>query len=343
MRPSTPSLSRRRLLQATALGLGAGLAGGLGRAQAQPSADPAAWPDRPIRYVVPWPAGGPTDTFGRTIARELSARLGQPVVVENRTGASGTVGVHHVARAQPDGYTLLAPNTTALIGSVVAMPEEVRFDPLKDFLPIGLFVETATILWVHPGLKIDSFQALLERARDSRQEPLAFGTTGSGSVSEQSVEQIASHFRLQLTKVPYKGNAPQVTDLVAGHIQFGVADYPTAAPHAEAGRLKPLLVIGRNRLPEFPELPTTAELGLAEPDFTIWNGLFAPAGTPEPIVTRLRQALEASVRSEAFRRIAEGHGNRTLFQTGEEASARLLRDLQERQNFTRSLQQASLN
>lgn len=292
-----------------------------------------AWPTKPIRYVVPWPAGGPTDTFGRTIAAELSKTLGQPVVVENKPGATGAIGAQTVARSAPDGYTLLAPNTTAFIGNVVASPKTANFDPLKDFIPIGLFVDSSVVLWAQASTGIKTFDELLKRARETGKEPISFGTTGSGSVSEQSVEQLARHFKLDLLKVPYQGTAPQVADLVAGHVNIGTADYSIASGHYTKGLLVPLLVIGKHRLPELPNVPTNYELGIKEPDFTIWNGLFAPAGTPAPIVEKLRKATEQAAHSEAFRKIAEGQGNRVIFQTGEEASARLQQEFDSRTRF----------
>jgi tripartite-type tricarboxylate transporter receptor subunit TctC len=293
----------------------------------------AAWPSRPVRIVVPWPAGGPTDSFARPVARELASLLGQPFLVENRTGATGTLGIQHAARSLADGYTLLVANTTAYIGSVVATGDAVQFDPLRDFVPIGIFVESINVLWAHPGLQVQDFEALLRRARDSRQPRLAFGTTGNGSVSEQAVEQLARHFRLDLTKVPYRGTAPQLTDLAAGHVQIGSADFSTGSPHFRDGRLHPVVVIGHTRLPELPGLPTTAELGLTEPDFTVWNGMFAPAATPVPVVDALRQALAAALRTDAVRAATDGNGNRAIFQTGEEARQRLARDLAARRAY----------
>ncbi|MBK1656647.1 Bug family tripartite tricarboxylate transporter substrate binding protein [Paracraurococcus ruber] len=317
-------MPRRRTL------LGAAPLAGMARAQ-------PAWPDRPVRLVVPWPAGGPTDNFARALARELAPLLGQTVVVDNRTGATGTVGIGHVARGPADGHTLLVANTTAYVGSVVALGDTVPFDPLRDFVPIGLFVESYSVLWAHPALGVRDLDALLARARDPAKSRLAFGTTGSGSVSEQSVEQLARHFRLDLTKVPYRGTAPQVTDLVAGHVQIGTADYATAAPHAREGRLLPLLVIGRQRLPELPGTPASAELGLTEPDFTIWNGLFAPAATPAPVVARLEAALAAALRTEAMRAVTEGNGNRPILQSGAEGLRRIATDLESRRAFARSI------
>jgi len=304
--------------------------------QALAATPEAPWPSKPIKYVVPWPAGGPTDTFGRAIANELSVQLGQPVVVENRPGATGAIGAQAVARSAPDGYTLLAPNTTAFIGNVVASPDTVNFDPLKDFTPIGLFVESSVVLWAQASTGIKSFDELLKRAKASK-EPISFGTTGGGSVSEQSVEQLARHYQLDLLKVPYQGTAPQVADLVAGHINIGTADYPVAAGHYANGTLIPLLVIGKQRLPELPNIPTSDELGIKGPDFTIWNGLVAPAGTPAPIVAKLREATAVAARSEAFHRVADGKGNRVIFQTGEEATARITQELESRRRFQEQL------
>ena len=291
------------------------------------------WPARPIRLVVPWPAGGPTDLYGRALARELAALLPHPVVVENRTGATGTLGVSHVVRGPADGHTLLMANTTAVIGSIVALGDQAPFDPLRDLAPIALLTESASILWVNPALGVRSFDALLARARDASQPALAFGTTGSGSVSEQSVEQIARHFRLDLTKVPYRGTAPQVADLVGGHVHFGTADFPTAAPHFREGRLVPLLVIGRERLPELPNVPTNAEYGLTEPDFTVWNGVFAPVGVEPALLARLEALVAQAAGQPGFRQIADGNGNRAIFQAGDAARRRLASDFAARRAF----------
>lgn len=295
------------------------------------------WPARPIKYVVPWPAGGPTDIFGRVLASELSTSLGQPVIVENKAGATGAIATRFVARSEADGYTLLAANTTSFIGNVVSSPEVAQFDPLKDFVPIGLFVETAYVLWAHPSLQVKTFDEFLALPRDGRKAPLAFGTTGNGAISELSVEQLARRYKLDLLKVPYKGTAPQVADLLAGHTQIGTSDLPAVNGLQATGRLVPLLVIGRRRLPELPNIPTSFELGIREPDFTVWNGLFAPAGTPSAVVARLTKSLELAVRGEAFKRVAEGNGNHVLFLSGKEATARIQSDLAERQSFKKSL------
>ena len=321
---ATPILRRRQ-----ALGLMAAMGCAVGPAWAD-----EAWPSRAIKLVVPWPPGGPTDVFARVVARELASRLNNPVVIDNRAGATGTLGGQYVARSQADGYTLLFANTTAVIGSIAALGDAPKpFDPVRDFAPLGLLVESAVVLWAHSSTGLTNFGQLLARARDRAQPPVSFGTTGSGAVSELAVEQLARHFGLDLLKVPYRGTAPQVADLAAGHMQIGSADYPVAEGHFQSGRLRPLLVIGKHRLPELPDVPTNAEFGITEPDFTIWNGAFAPAATPAPILARLRQELEAISRGEAFRAVAEGKGNRATFVTGEAATARLRAELEGRRAF----------
>ena len=293
----------------------------------------ADWPNRPVRVVVPWPAGGPTDIYARALVKEIAPLISQPIVIDNRTGATGTIGVQFVARAPADGHTLLVANVTAMIGSVVALGDVVQFDPIRDFAPIGLFTESSSIIWANPGLGVRSFEQFLARARDAAQPRLSFGTTGSGSVSEQSVEQLARQFRLDLLKVPYRGTAPQLVDLVAGHVQIGGADFPTAGSHYRDGRLVPLLVIGPQRLPELPDVPSFAEIGLTEPDFTVWNGFFAPAGVPAPVLARLDAALAQASRTESFRAVTNGNGNRAILLRGAEAMARLQRDLESRRAF----------
>ncbi|MDR2031198.1 MAG: tripartite tricarboxylate transporter substrate binding protein [Azoarcus sp.] len=325
--PGTQRLFFRRLLGSLA-GLLAALSGIL-PPQAAHAGD---WPERQIVLIVPWPAGGETDTFARGLAQGLAANLERPVIVENKPGATGAIGIRH-ARGKTDGYTFLFANTTALVGNVVSSPEPVNFDPLADFIPVGLTVESVYVLWAHPSLGVKNFDELLARARDKSKAQLAFGITGNGAVSELSVEQLARHFNLDLLKVPYKGSAPQVADLIAGHIQIGTANLSVALGAYREGRLVPLLVIGAQRLPELPGVPATAELGITDPDFTLWDGLFAPAGTPDAIVAALTRAAREAVKSEAFNTVANGNGHRVIFQSGAEASARIANDLAARRRF----------
>lgn len=292
-----------------------------------------AWPARDIHLVVPWPAGGESDTYARALAQDLAVRLKQPVIVDNKPGATGAIGIRQVAHAKPDGYTFLFGNTTSMVGNVVSSSEPVQFDPLTDFTPVAVTVESVYVLWAHPSLGVKTFDELLARARDKAKPQLAFGITGAGALSELSVEQLARHYQLDLLKVPYKGSAPQLADLIAGHTQIGTAEPSLALAHYKEGRLIPLLVIGNQRLPELPNVPTRKELGIAEPDLTIWNGLFAPAGTPAPIVAAFTRAVGESVKSAVYQNVANGPGRRAVFQPGAQALARLKRELDERRRY----------
>lgn len=291
------------------------------------------WPSKEIHLVVPWPAGGESDTYARALAQDLSIRLKQPVIVENRAGATGAIGIRHVARSKPDGYTVLFGNTTSVVGNVVSSLEPVQFDPVTDLTPIAAVVEGAYVFWAHPSLGVRNFEEFLARARDKSKPQLAFGITGSGALSELSVEQLARHYKLDLLKVPYKGSAPQLADLIAGHTQVGTADPSVALGHFKEGRLVPLLVIGNSRLPELPDVPTRKELGITEPDLTIWNGLLVPAGTPKTIIDALTQAVGESVKSSVYKGVADGPGRRALFIPGAEFGERIKRELAERRRY----------
>jgi len=291
------------------------------------------WPTKEIHIVVPWPAGGETDTFARGLAQDLGQRLKQPVIIDNRPGATGAIGIRHVARSKPDGYTLLFANTTALVGNVVSSVEPVQFDPVTDFTPVAITVESTFVLWAHPSLGVKTFEELLSRARDKSKPQLAFGITGTGALSELSVEQLARHYKVDLLKVPYKGSAPQVADLLAGHTQIGTANLALSLGHYKEGRLVPLLVIGNERLPELPNVPTRKELGITDPDLTIWDGLFAPAKTPKPILDALTHAVGESVRSKVYKEVADGPGRRAIYQPGNDAAARVKRDLESRRRY----------
>jgi tripartite-type tricarboxylate transporter receptor subunit TctC len=294
----------------------------------------APWPNRAITLLVPWPAGGESDTYARALAPELATLLGQSVIVENKPGATGSIGIRHVARGKADGYTLLFANTTSLVGNYVFSPEPVNFDPVKDFTPIAITVDSSYVLWAHPSLGVKNFDEFLARARDASKPPLAFGTTGIGALSEVSVERLARRYRLELTKIPYKGTAPQVQDLIAGHIQIGTANLAVALGAYKDKRLVPLLVIGgKTRLPDLPDIPTDHELGFTDLDLTVWDGVFVHADTPADIVAKLTEAVGAAVKTQGYRKIADGNGHRAIFQSGAAARARIKNDIEGRQKI----------
>jgi tripartite-type tricarboxylate transporter receptor subunit TctC len=239
------------------------------------------YPAKPIRLVVPFPAGGIADIYGRLIGARVTEAWGQPVVVENRTGAGGNIGADLVAKAAPDGYTLV-------MGSIgthavnVSLFSKLPYDPVRDFAPIALVLEAEGLLVVHPSVPAQSVAELIALAKA---RPLTFASAGMGTASHLAGELFKSMAKVEMTHVPYKGNVPAITDLLAGQTALLFATMPTVLPHAKAGKLRALATIGATRSAAAPELPTVAE---ALPGFEVtnWIGLFAPAGTPADIVRR---------------------------------------------------------
>jgi tripartite-type tricarboxylate transporter receptor subunit TctC len=250
------------------------------------------FPSKPVRIVVPFAAGGGVDIVARVLAETLGPRLGQTVVVDNRAGAAGNLGVDAVAKAPPDGHTLVMATTgthTINPGLYAKLP----FDAEKDFKPITLVASVPNLLVVHPSLGVDNAAGLVALAK-SRPGQLAFASFGNGASNHLSGEMLKTLAGIQATHVPYK-NAPQaVTDLIGGQVQFAFVNMPLALPHVKAGKLKALAVTGVARSAAAPEFPTMAEAGV--PGFVVesWYGLLAPAGTPDAVVAKLhRETLAA--------------------------------------------------
>ena len=253
----------------------------LAPASAQPASHP--YPAKPIKIVVPFPAGGIADLYARLIGARLSDTWGQPIVIENRTGAGGNIGADAVAKSAPDGYTLVTGSfgTHAVNVSLFAtMP----YDPVRDFAPVALMLEAEGLLVVHPSVPAQSVLDLIAYAR-AHPGRLTFASAGMGTSSHLAGELFKTMARIEMTHVPYKGNVPAITDLLAGQTTLLFATMPTVLPHAKAGKLRALATIGSVRSAAAPELPTVAE---TLPGFEVnnWVGLFAPAGTPADIVRK---------------------------------------------------------
>jgi tripartite-type tricarboxylate transporter receptor subunit TctC len=245
--------------------------------QAQP------YPSKPIKIVVPFPAGGIADLYARLIAARVSERWAQPVLIENRTGAGGNIGADAVAKSPPDGYTLVMGSfgTHAVNLSLFAtMP----YDPVRDFAPIALVLEAEGLLVLHPSVPAQSVPELVAYAR-AQPGRLTFASAGMGTASHLAGELFKTMARVEMTHVPYKGNVPAITDLLAGQTSLLFGTMPTVLPHAKAGKLRAIATIGALRSAAAPELPTVAE---TIPGFEVnnWIGLLAPAGTPAEIVHR---------------------------------------------------------
>ena len=264
-----------------------------------------AYPARPVGLIVPFPAGGPADLVARIVKEEMERRLGQPVVVDNRGGAGGTLGAGLVAAAPPDGYQIGLIST----GAVTILPHlmtTLRYDPLRDLVPIGLAITTPQILVVAPGLGVANVADLVARAR-ARPGELNYGSAGIGSSLHMAGELFRLKAGVAVTHVPYRGAAPALADLIGGRIQFMLADAPAFLSQIQAGALKGLGVTGKRRLAVLPEIPTMEEAGFDVVCET-WYGLMAPKGTPEPALARLTDALAAALATPTIRERLEGQG-----------------------------------
>ena len=270
------------------------------------------WPDRPIHLVVPYPAGGPLDAVARLTAQKVSADVGQPIVVENRPGAGGNIGAEYVARAAPDGYTLLlgAVATHAINPTLYA---HIPYDAQKDFEPVTQIASTPNVLIVNPSLPVHSVRELIAYAK-AHPGTLNFGSGSTGSAGHLAGELFKRMAGIDMTHVPYKGAAPAMTDLIAGQVQLMFDNLASALTQIKAGKVRALAVTTAKRTPLAPDLPTIAESGLPGFDINTWFGLFVPAKTPQPVVQRLHdefvKALNApDVREKMLALGAEPVGN----------------------------------
>ena len=260
------------------------------------------YPSKPVRVVIPYPPGSTPDIVGRLLSERLQKALGQPFVVENRTGAAGNIGADAVAKASPDGYTLLV----AINGPVAVnkyLFKSMTYDPDRDLLPISLLASSPQMLVVTNAVRADSFQAFLQYAR-ANPGRLSYGSVGSGSASHLTMELLKSDAKLFMVHIPYRGFPPAVTDMLAGNIDAMFAIIPAVLPQVRAGKMKALAVTSLKRNALAPEVPSVAELGYPQLESLAWIGLLAPAGTPRDIVGRLSaetmQAMQAPDTREAL-------------------------------------------
>jgi tripartite-type tricarboxylate transporter receptor subunit TctC len=252
-----------------------------GAAQAQSGSE--RWPERPVRFVVPYPPGGSTDVAARSVAERLTRSLGQQVVVENRAGAAGAIGTSEVARAAPDGYTLLFAADTVITLHLVA---KVQFDMQRDFAPITLVTIQPIAVAVHPSLGVGSVQELIAYGK-ANPGKLSFAHSGTGTGQHFSGELLKKMAGIDMVHVPYKGGGPAVQDLVGGQVPMAVMGSTPLIPHHKAGRIKILAFTTKERFAPMPEIPTLHEAGLTGFDTSQWLGLMAPRGTPAAVIARL--------------------------------------------------------
>jgi tripartite-type tricarboxylate transporter receptor subunit TctC len=244
-----------------------------------------AYPAKPVRIVVPFPAGGNADIFARMHAQKLSEAWGQPVVVDNRAGAAGIIGSQLVAKSPADGYTLLL-GTTGTHTTNPAVYAKLPYDPLKDFAPVSNLADSPFLLVVHPSVPAYSLRELIALAK-SRRGQLNYASFGTGSSAHLAGEMLRSMARIEIVHVPYKGGPPALTDLIGGHVALMFNSLPAVIPQVKSGKLRALALAADKRAPALPDMPTFAEAGLRDFEAGSWYGVLAPAGTPRDIIARL--------------------------------------------------------
>ena len=253
------------------------------------------FPSRELRLVIPFPAGGPTDVIGRIVAADMGQRMGQTVVVENRPGAVGGIAIDHVNKQAQDGYTLL------MVGSPVVLNYQLTgrsFDLARDFTPIGLMFSQVGLLVINPQVPrwagVTSLAQMIALARASA-APLNYASGGNGSIGHLALEKLKNMTGIQMQHISYKGSAPAINDLIAGHVPMMAADPVSAMPHVRAGKLRVIAVTSAQRFAALPEAPTLAEQGFGEISYSTWAGVVGPAGVPRDIADRLSAELKAAI------------------------------------------------
>lgn len=279
------------------LAIAAGLAVASGVGHAQPSASTSTaqpWPAKPIRMLVGFPPGGPTDVVARLVSEKLGAQINQRIVVDNRPGAAGNIAVEMLAKANRDGYTLLySSNAIALSPGLYS---KLGYDPYKDIAPVTEIGNGCLIFVVHPSLPVKSVQEFIDYAK-ARPGQLNYGSSGAGTSTHLAAVLFSQRTGIHTQHVPYKGTAPSLLDTVAGRVQFLMGAVLTAVPHVKEGRLRALAVTGHKRIASLPELRTLDESALPGFVVTTWQGVFAPGGTPQPVLTKVHAALVQAIRS----------------------------------------------
>jgi tripartite-type tricarboxylate transporter receptor subunit TctC len=282
------------------------------------SASAQNWPVRPIRAIVPFSAGSTIDVIGRIVLDPLSAALGQTIVVENRGGAGGITGSEAVAKSPPDGYTLLVTSISHTINPSVR--KSLPFDAVRDFTPVTLITDAPNFLVVHPSLPVKSVKELIALAR-ARPGQITYASSGTGTSTHLSGELFKSLARIDIVHVPYKGGGPAVIDLVGGHVQMMFSTLPSVLQQVRAGKLRGLAVTGARRFPAAQEFPTMIEAGVAGFEVSGWSGMFAPAGAPREVVSRLAAEIGKILRAPELKERFFVQGAEPVGNTPEEFAA----------------------
>ena len=276
----------------------------------------AEYPERAVRLLEPFPPGGAVDLVTRLVAADLAKTLGQPFLVESKPGAGGIIATEAVAKAAPDGYTLLVTTPNHTINA--ALNPKLPYDTEKDFAPIAVIAEVPEVLVSHVAAPFTTFSGFVDDAR-AHPGALNYASAGNGTLPHVSMELLLHRLGVKVTHIPYRGAAPAMADLLAGQVQLKMDTYATSAPHIAEGKLRALAIASRMRSPLAPDLPTVAELGVPGYEGILWIGVLAPAATPAPVIAKLAAACDRTVRSpeliERFRRdgIDPGGGTPSSF------------------------------
>lgn len=289
-------------------------------ALAPQSAAAQAYPEKPIRFIVPYAAGGTTDLLSRAIAQKLSEALGQGVVPDNRPGAGGNVGAEIAAKSPPDGYTMLMAPVSPMAINVTLYGSKMAFNPEKDFAPVTLVAKVPLVVVVNPSVPAKTLMELIALAK-SKPGRLNYGSAGNGSSNHLVGEMLKTAAGIDMVHIPYRGGGPGMMALVAGQIDVLIGQVPTVTPMVNAGRLRALAVSGAQRSPALPEVPTMAEAGLSGFDATAWYSIVVPAGTPKPIIARLNAELVKILKSPDIRARLISEGADVETSTPEELAA----------------------
>ena len=272
-----------------------------------------AYPTKPIRLIVAFPAGGSTDIIARLVGQRLGEKLGQQVIVDNRGGAGGTIGTEIAAQATPDGHTLTMGTTSTHVIAPAAYAK-VNYDPVKDFEPITLVASTPYLLVLNPGVKANNLNEFVALAK-SQPGKLNFASAGTGSTTQLAMEMLNRAAGMDIVHIPYGGNGPAGAAVLGGQVQALFGSMPAVLPHAQAGRLRPIAVGTSKRSPALPNVPTVAESGYPGFEVSLWLGFFAPKGTPKPVLAKLQTELTAIANSPDMRAQFEKNGASAMTNT----------------------------
>jgi len=282
------------------------------------------FPTHTVTMVVPFSAGGPTDAMARVLASKMADGLGQTVIIENRVGGGGALGMGSVARSKPDGYTILyTPNSLAIMP---ALYRKLSFDPEKDLVALSQFLSTTLVMAAHPKLGVNTVGELVALAK-SKPGKLNFGSSGVADPLQLGVEMLKTMAGIDMLPIPYKGQGPMFAALLAGELDMAVVSLQTALSPSRAGNIRILAVAGAKRSATLPGVPTVAESGLAGYDLTSWHGLFAPAGTPRDVLDRLQREIARTAQLPDVRQRVESTGNESVGSTPEEFDAKFKSDV----------------